>query len=149
MKPSERMKLPRQDMPEQEAEKRNANFEEVNLGFEPDAAALEAVRCLQCKNAKCILGCPVGVDIPGFVTAAAEKVEGVPSVEVQHLRNPRRELDHRHFYEPVYTKLKDLGLKPHLLDHETLCGMLRYVAAQKDNIDEDKVYPTVDWARGG
>ena len=72
MKPAERMKIPRQHMPEQDAEARRANFNEVNLGMSEDDARLEAERCLQCKKAKCIEGCPVEVDIPAFVTAVAE-----------------------------------------------------------------------------
>ncbi len=72
MKPSERMKIPRQVMPEQAPEVRARNFREVNQGFSASTACLEAERCLQCKDGKCIKGCPVGIDIPGFVAAMAE-----------------------------------------------------------------------------
>ena len=72
MKPAERMKIPRQEMPEQEPAERATNFSEVNQGYSPEAACTEAQRCLQCKDAKCIKGCPVGVDIPGFVAAVAD-----------------------------------------------------------------------------
>ena len=72
MKPAERMKIPRQTMPEQEPEVRAHNFNEVNLGMPYEAAQLEAQRCLQCKDAKCVEGCPVGVDIAGFIVAIAE-----------------------------------------------------------------------------
>ncbi|MGD2111605.1 MAG: FAD-dependent oxidoreductase, partial [Phycisphaerae bacterium] len=72
MKPSERMKIPRQDMPEQAAAERAKNFCEVNQGYDAPTACTEAARCLQCKDAKCIRGCPVGVDIPGFVSAVSE-----------------------------------------------------------------------------
>lgn len=72
MKPAERMKIPRQHMPEQEPDSRACNFNEVNLGFEAQTACTEAERCLQCKDGKCIKGCPVGVDIPAFVTAVAD-----------------------------------------------------------------------------
>ncbi len=72
MKAGERMKIPRQKMPEQDPSVRNKNFQEVNLGMELQAALTEAQRCLQCKNAKCIAGCPVGVNIPGFIGALAE-----------------------------------------------------------------------------
>ncbi|MBW2523019.1 MAG: NADPH-dependent glutamate synthase [Deltaproteobacteria bacterium] len=54
-------------MPEQEADRRNKNFEEVNLGFGWDAAMAEAERCIQCKKPTCIAGCPVGIDIPRFI----------------------------------------------------------------------------------
>jgi len=72
MKASERMKIARQAMPEQAPDLRSANFCEVNQGFCEEAACLEANRCLQCKDAKCAYGCPVGIDIPGFIGAVAE-----------------------------------------------------------------------------
>jgi len=72
MKPSERMKIPRQRMPEQAAAERARNFQEVNYGLAAEAARMEALRCLRCKNAKCIAGCPVGVNIPAFIGAVAE-----------------------------------------------------------------------------
>jgi len=71
MKPAERMKIERQGMPEQDAAARARNFCEVNQGYAPEAAFLEAQRCLQCKDAKCVNGCPVGIDIAGFVDAVA------------------------------------------------------------------------------
>lgn len=61
-------KVPRQPMPEQEPQKRRENFEEVPLGFTPEVAELEASRCLECKNPKCVTGCPVEIDIPGFIS---------------------------------------------------------------------------------
>jgi glutamate synthase (NADPH/NADH) small chain len=63
----ERMKLPRQPMPTQEAEVRARNFNEVALGYPQETALREALRCLQCKRPKCVEGCPVGVDIPTFI----------------------------------------------------------------------------------
>jgi glutamate synthase (NADPH/NADH) small chain len=63
----ERMKLPRQSMPTQDAEARGRNYNEVALGYSEEAALLEAARCLQCKRPKCVEGCPVGVDIPAFI----------------------------------------------------------------------------------
>ena len=63
----ERMQITRQSMPEQEAAARAANFLEVNLGFPERLALLEADRCLQCKDPKCMKGCPVGVNIPKFL----------------------------------------------------------------------------------
>ena len=61
------MQITRQSMPEQEATARAANFLEVNLGFTERLALLEADRCLQCKDPRCIKGCPVGVHIPQFL----------------------------------------------------------------------------------
>ena len=63
----ERLKIQRQHVPEQEAAARAANFKEVNLGFTEQLALLEADRCLQCKDPKCIKGCPVSVNIPHFL----------------------------------------------------------------------------------
>ncbi len=72
MKKSERMKLPRQEMPEQDAAVRATNFREVNQGYAPEVACAEALRCIQCKDPKCIAGCPVEIDIPGFVQAVED-----------------------------------------------------------------------------
>jgi glutamate synthase (NADPH/NADH) small chain len=63
----ERMNIPRQPMPEQDAKARSRNFDEVPLGFTPQAAIAEANRCIQCKTKPCIEGCPVEIDIPGFI----------------------------------------------------------------------------------
>ncbi len=63
----QRLQIQRQKMPEQDATARAANFEEVNLGFTEQVALLEADRCLQCKDPKCVSGCPVGVNIRSFV----------------------------------------------------------------------------------
>lgn len=52
---------------EQEPKVRAANFEEVCYGYNQEEAVLEAARCINCKNAKCIGGCPVGINIPGFI----------------------------------------------------------------------------------
>jgi len=65
--------IPRQPMPEQPAESRIRNFEEVPFGLRPEQAVLEARRCLQCKKPKCVEGCPVGIDIPGFIRLIAQE----------------------------------------------------------------------------
>jgi len=65
--PKERMLIDRIEMVEQDADARSANFGEVNLGLTEGLAFLEAERCLQCKNPKCIDGCPVRVNIPRFI----------------------------------------------------------------------------------
>ncbi|WP_180272683.1 NADPH-dependent glutamate synthase [Konateibacter massiliensis] len=52
---------------EQDPKVRAANFEEVCLGYNKEEAMEEAIRCLNCKNAKCIVGCPVSIDIPAFI----------------------------------------------------------------------------------
>lgn len=65
-------KIPRQSMPEQPAQVRRKNFDEVPYGLSPEAAMKEAERCLQCKKPACVAGCPVEVDIPGFINLIRE-----------------------------------------------------------------------------
>lgn len=65
-------KTSRQKVPEQAPETRRKNFQEVSLGYTPQMAVLEASRCLQCKKPKCVLGCPVHVNIPDFIRLMAE-----------------------------------------------------------------------------
>ncbi len=72
LSPKERMAIQRQAMPEQEAAARATNFQEVNLGFDEQLALLEAERCIQCKDPKCVQGCPVRVNIPRFIGHIAE-----------------------------------------------------------------------------
>src|SRR5210317_63677 len=60
-------KNPRVAMPEQEPQVRARNFLEVPTGYTTKMAQEEAARCLQCKKPSCVAGCPVGVDIPGFI----------------------------------------------------------------------------------
>ena len=60
-------KKPRVAMPEQEPQVRARNFLEVPTGYTPEMAKEEAARCLQCKKPGCVAGCPVGIDIPGFI----------------------------------------------------------------------------------
>ncbi len=57
---------------EQEPQVRAKNFEEVCLGYNKEEAMAEASRCLNCKNAQCVKGCPVSIDIPGFVSQVKE-----------------------------------------------------------------------------
>ena len=60
-------------MPVQDPEVRNKNFSEVALGYTSEMAVNEAKRCLGCKNKPCVSGCPVGIDIPGFIAKVAEE----------------------------------------------------------------------------
>ncbi|MCD6169428.1 MAG: NADPH-dependent glutamate synthase [Candidatus Latescibacteria bacterium] len=60
-------------MPKQEAKLRVRNFNEVALGYSAQQAVKEASRCLQCKKPSCISGCPVNIDIPGFIKLITEK----------------------------------------------------------------------------
>ena len=73
LSPRDRLAIPPQEMPTQDPTVRCTNMEEVALGYTPEEARLEAERCLQCKTAPCVAGCPVGIDIPGFIKAIAEE----------------------------------------------------------------------------
>ncbi len=53
---------------EQDPQVRAANFEEVCLGYDQEEAMCEASRCINCRNAQCVKGCPVAIDIPGFIS---------------------------------------------------------------------------------
>ena len=66
------MRMDKNPMPEQAPEVRNHNFKEVALGYTAEQAMDEAERCLHCKNKPCVSGCPVGVDIPGFIAEVAK-----------------------------------------------------------------------------
>lgn len=63
------LKKERISMPAQDPQKRRTNFNEVALGYTKEMALLEAARCLNCKVPQCMKGCPVEVNIPGFITA--------------------------------------------------------------------------------
>jgi glutamate synthase (NADPH) small chain len=65
-------KIPRQPMPEQDPRRRRHNFEEVPKGYSEETAILEASRCLNCRKPGCVAGCPVNINIPGFVTLIAQ-----------------------------------------------------------------------------
>jgi homotetrameric NADPH-dependent glutamate synthase len=63
----------RSPMPHQPPELRVLNFNEVALGLDMEGALREAERCLGCKKPRCVPGCPVGIDIPGFIQALQHK----------------------------------------------------------------------------
>jgi glutamate synthase (NADPH/NADH) small chain len=63
----------RADMPVQDPIERGKNFDEVALGFELEAAQIECERCLMCPEAACVPGCPVSIDIPGFIQKICDK----------------------------------------------------------------------------
>lgn len=66
------MSLKKVRMPEQDPDERNKNFNEVALGYTAGQAVEEAERCLQCRHKPCMKGCPVMVDIPGFIELVAK-----------------------------------------------------------------------------
>ncbi|OPF50866.1 glutamate synthase (NADPH), homotetrameric [Clostridium baratii] len=65
-------RLKRIPVREQDPKERSKNFKEVCLGYNEDEAVREAKRCLNCKNPRCVEGCPVSIDIPGFVKEVSE-----------------------------------------------------------------------------
>lgn len=65
-------RLKRVPVREQDPKERAKNFKEVCLGYNEDEAVREAKRCLNCKNPRCVEGCPVSIDIPGFVKEVSE-----------------------------------------------------------------------------
>ena len=71
LSPKDRVAIPVQDMPSQDPDVRRHNMSEVALGYTAEQAQLESMRCLQCKNAPCVNGCPVRIRIPEFLKAAA------------------------------------------------------------------------------
>ncbi len=73
MKQKKKLNLNRQPMPKQPPHIRRSNFKEVAHGYTPELAVAEAVRCLQCKKPFCVQGCPVEINIPGFIERIAEK----------------------------------------------------------------------------
>jgi len=60
-------------MPHQPPEERIHNFQEVALGLDLEPALQESERCIRCKKPRCVPGCPVGIDIPGFIAALAHR----------------------------------------------------------------------------
>ena len=70
--PKDRMAIPQQEMPVAEPKARVRLMSEVALGYTKEQAVVEANRCLQCKNAPCMQGCPVSVPIPSFIAEVAK-----------------------------------------------------------------------------
>jgi len=64
-----KLDLNRVPMPRQDSQARAKNFDEVALGYSPEEAQAEAERCIQCPKHPCCDGCPVEIDIPGFIQA--------------------------------------------------------------------------------
>ncbi len=66
------------------------------------------------------------------------------SVKIRHIENPRKEME-KHYYNPVHTGLKELGLEPKLLTREIMISMLKKVSLFKKSIDSTKIIPRVKW----
>jgi glutamate synthase (NADPH/NADH) small chain len=82
----ERMKIKRHEMPNQDQFVRRGNYDEVALGYSLETAREEAERCIQCKEPKCVQGCPVGVLIPQFIKALREG-DMIKAVEWMKVKN--------------------------------------------------------------
>lgn len=82
-------RMKRTPVVEQEASIRAKNFEEVCLGYDEERAFKEANRCLGCKNPKCVSGCPVSIDIPGFISKLKENnIEGAAKEIAKYISLP-------------------------------------------------------------
>ena len=66
-------RMKRTPIREQDPKVRATNFDEVCLGYNEEEAVIEASRCLNCKNPQCVTGCPVNINIPGFIKHIKEK----------------------------------------------------------------------------
>ncbi len=78
------LKKQRQKMPTLPPDERKKNFSEVSLGFNDEMAKAEAQRCLNCKSKPCVKGCPLAVDIPGFIGELSQgNVEKAHSIIMQ------------------------------------------------------------------
>ena len=66
------MSLKKNEMPTQDPKVRAHNFDEVALGYTAEQAMDEAARCLNCKKPLCVMGCPVSINIPAFLSKAAK-----------------------------------------------------------------------------
>jgi glutamate synthase (NADPH/NADH) small chain len=78
-----KLKIPRQEMPEQDRKLRVHNFLEVPFGLTTELAQLEAGRCLQCTKPKCVNGCPVNVDIPAFIKHIRDEEYGAAARKIK------------------------------------------------------------------
>ena len=83
------------------------------------------------------------------VTQLAEMVRDASSelgvkVDINHIDNPRIEKE-EHYFNPVHTKLKDLGLEPRLLSDELIENMIQYIDKIKDKINDDTIMPKIKW----
>jgi len=83
------------------------------------------------------------------VNDLAERIQEVGkdfnlNVQIQHMDNPRKEAE-KHYYNPRYTGLLELGLQPNYLTRDVLGRMIEYVMKYQDNIREDQIFRKVKW----
>ena len=104
MKPSERMKIPRQTSIEQKPDERNKNFTEVSFGVDEERALIEAARCLECQNPVCREGCPVNIDIRSFVQLVYQK--DYASIHSQRQNVPIFQSQRDRIFSPVCRRIR-------------------------------------------
>ena len=100
--------LERVPVREQDPKVRATNFEEVCYGYNKEEAMEEAQRCINCKNARCIQGCPVSINIPGFISHVKE---GNVAVYVHRSPSARANVS----VESKVTRFQSVNLKDSLL----------------------------------
>ena len=84
------------------------------------------------------------IDLAMMVQRAG--TEASLSVEVQHLENPRVEME-EHYYNAKNTQLRDLGLQPHCLSESLLSSLLHFAIKYQDRVDRTQIWPNVTWRR--
>ena len=98
---------------EQDPKVRATNFDEVCLGYNMEEAMEEASRCINCKNAKCIQGCPVSINIPAFVKAVKEGKASLVIISSEASGNTRKKFTNMCSYYKVplyiYATKEELG----------------------------------------
>ena len=108
-KKEKKEKIPRQPMPQRPLEERRTTFKEVPLGYSPEQAILEASRCIMCTKPKCVEGCPVEIDIPGFIQLIKEGKFIDELVKVSEAKITQLMLDHEKQMSKFLEQLKRAG----------------------------------------
>ncbi|HPI90672.1 MAG TPA: NADPH-dependent glutamate synthase [Spirochaetota bacterium] len=135
-------RVPRQKMPEQPPQERVKNFNEVPRGFSEETAVLEAQRCLQCKKPSCVEGCPVHIDIPGFIKAIAER-DFIGAIRVIKSTNALPAVCGR--VCPQETQCEELCVLKKKFEPVAIGSLERFVAdyeREKENLPREKVAST-------
>ena len=129
-------------MPEQPPRERVKNFNEVPRGFSEETAVLEAQRCLQCKKPSCVEGCPVHIDIPGFIKAIAER-DFIGAIRVIKSTNALPAVCGR--VCPQETQCEELCVLKKKFEPVAIGSLERFVAdyeREKENLPREKVAST-------
>ncbi|HOO72919.1 MAG TPA: NADPH-dependent glutamate synthase [Spirochaetota bacterium] len=135
-------RVPRQKILEQPPQERVKNFNEVPRGFSEETAVLEAQRCLQCKKPSCVEGCPVHIDIPGFIKAIAER-DFIGAIRVIKSTNALPAVCGR--VCPQETQCEELCVLKKKFEPVAIGSLERFVAdyeREKENLPREKVAST-------